>query len=105
MPMTKRTPGTPSTGIITAGKQKGNIIALTVTPKPTRMTGSRKMLNEQTLFGGRDKVAIAIARIKEFEPMALQNNPAGYYVCISGGKDSSVIQEHGTSRRCNNAEL
>jgi phosphoadenosine phosphosulfate reductase len=30
---------------------------------------------------------------KEFEPMALQNNPAGYYVCISGGKDSSVIQE------------
>jgi phosphoadenosine phosphosulfate reductase len=51
------------------------------------------MLNEQTLFGGRDKVAIAIARIKEFEPMALQNNPAGYYVCISGGKDSSAIQE------------
>jgi phosphoadenosine phosphosulfate reductase len=32
-------------------------------------------------------------RIKEFEPLALQNNPSGYYVCISGGKDSSVIQE------------
>jgi phosphoadenosine phosphosulfate reductase len=32
-------------------------------------------------------------RIKEFETMALRNNPAGYYVCISGGKDSSVIQE------------
>ena len=50
-------------------------------------------LKENTLFGERDKVAIALARIKEFEPMALQNNPAGYYVCISGGKDSSVIQE------------
>ncbi|MDR0475086.1 MAG: phosphoadenosine phosphosulfate reductase family protein [Treponema sp.] len=25
--------------------------------------------------------------------MALQNNPLGYFVCISGGKDSSVIQE------------
>jgi phosphoadenosine phosphosulfate reductase len=50
-------------------------------------------LNEAELFGPRDKVAIAIARIREFEPMALQNNPAGYYVCVSGGKDSSVIQE------------
>jgi phosphoadenosine phosphosulfate reductase len=51
------------------------------------------MLNEAELFGPRDKVAIAIARIREFEPMALKNNPAGYHVCISGGKDSSVIQE------------
>jgi phosphoadenosine phosphosulfate reductase len=51
------------------------------------------MLNEKTLFGDRDKIALSLARIKEFEPMALQNNPAGYYVCISGGKDSSVIQE------------
>jgi phosphoadenosine phosphosulfate reductase len=51
------------------------------------------MLNEETLFGERDKVKLSICRIKEFEPMALMNNPAGYYVCISGGKDSSVIQE------------
>jgi len=51
------------------------------------------MLKENDLFGNRDKVSIAIARIREFAPMALQNNPAGYYVCISGGKDSSVIQE------------
>jgi phosphoadenosine phosphosulfate reductase len=51
------------------------------------------MLVEKTLFGDRDKISISIARIREFEPMALQNNPAGYYVCISGGKDSSVIQE------------
>jgi phosphoadenosine phosphosulfate reductase len=51
------------------------------------------MLNEKTLFGDRDKIAISLARIKEFEPMAIMNNPAGYYVCVSGGKDSSVIQE------------
>jgi phosphoadenosine phosphosulfate reductase len=51
------------------------------------------MLTENTLFGKQDKVKIAIARIKEFEPMATQNNTSGYYVCISGGKDSSVIQE------------
>jgi phosphoadenosine phosphosulfate reductase len=51
------------------------------------------MLNEKTLFGERNKVEISLARIREFEPMALMNNPAGYYVCISGGKDSSVIQE------------
>jgi phosphoadenosine phosphosulfate reductase len=51
------------------------------------------MLNEETLFGERNKVDISLARIKEFEPMALMNDPAGYYVCISGGKDSSVIQE------------
>jgi phosphoadenosine phosphosulfate reductase len=51
------------------------------------------MLNETTLFGKQNKVEIAVARIREFEPVALMNNPAGYYVCISGGKDSSVIQE------------
>jgi phosphoadenosine phosphosulfate reductase len=40
-----------------------------------------------------NKVELSLARIKEFEPMALMNDMAGYYVCISGGKDSSVIQE------------
>ena len=50
-------------------------------------------LKENTLFGERNKIEISLMRIKEFEPMALTNNPAGYYVCISGGKDSSVIQE------------
>jgi hypothetical protein len=44
------------------------------------------MLNEAELFGHRDTVAIAIARIREFEPMALRNNPDGYHVCISGGQ-------------------
>jgi len=50
-------------------------------------------LIEKTLFGWRNKEEIAIMRIKEFEAMAIENNPAGYYVCISGGKDSSVIQD------------
>jgi phosphoadenosine phosphosulfate reductase len=50
----------------------------------------RELQLDNTIY---DKVSIAIMRIKTFEPMALQNNPAGYYVCISGGKDSSVIQE------------
>ncbi|GHV90429.1 hypothetical protein AGMMS50268_09320 [Spirochaetia bacterium] len=51
------------------------------------------MLVEDTLFGVRDKIKISIDRIKTFEPMALSINGAGFYVCISGGKDSSVIQE------------
>jgi len=51
------------------------------------------MLVENTLFGIDNKIEIAIERIKTFEPMAININPAGYYVCISGGKDSSVIQE------------
>jgi phosphoadenosine phosphosulfate reductase len=51
------------------------------------------MLKENTLWGAENKVAIAVERIKEFAPLAVQNNSAGYYVCISGGKDSSAIQE------------
>lgn len=43
------------------------------------------MLIENTLFGKRDKVQIAIDRIREFEP------PEGYYVAFSGGKDSEVV--------------
>jgi phosphoadenosine phosphosulfate reductase len=50
-------------------------------------------LIESTLFGINNKIEIALARIKNFEKMAVSINPAGYYVCISGGKDSSVIQE------------
>ena len=44
-----------------------------------------------------DKVAIAIENLRTYEQIALQktgddgNN--GFYVCVSGGKDSSVIQE------------
>jgi phosphoadenosine phosphosulfate reductase len=51
------------------------------------------MLNENTLWGERDKVAIAIERIRTFEPTALSMSEKGYHVCISGGKDSSVIQQ------------
>ena len=45
------------------------------------------MLVENTLFGVRDKVAISIARLKEFEP------EEGYYLCFSGGKDSQCIHQ------------
>ena len=44
-----------------------------------------------------DKVAVAIETLRAYEQIALQKHDAdgksGYYVCISGGKDSSVIQE------------
>lgn len=43
------------------------------------------MLVEQTLWGERDKVQIAIDRLKQFEP------PDGYYLAFSGGKDSVTI--------------
>ena len=44
-----------------------------------------------------DKVAVAIQTLRDYEQIALQksdsNGENGYYVCISGGKDSSVIQQ------------
>ena len=45
------------------------------------------MLLEETLFGTIDKVKVAIERLKEHEP------PEGYYVCFSGGKDSTVMYD------------
>lgn len=39
-------------------------------------------LLEETLFGSHDKVAIAIQRLRTFEP------PEGYYLAFSGGKDN-----------------
>ena len=42
------------------------------------------MIN-QINFEGKNKVDIAIERLKAFEPKE------GYYVAISGGKDSDVI--------------
>jgi len=44
------------------------------------------MLRDLTLFGERDKVQIAIKRLREFEP------EDGYYLAFSGGKDSVVIK-------------
>lgn len=44
-----------------------------------------KILVEQTLFGERNKVEIAIQRLKEFEPQQ------GYLLAFSGGKDSQVV--------------
>lgn len=40
-----------------------------------------------TLFGIQDKVAIAIERLRTFEP------PEGYHLAFSGGKDSQTIYE------------
>lgn len=44
-----------------------------------------------------DKVAVAIQTLKDYEQIALSksdsNGRNGYYVCISGGKDSTVIQQ------------
>ena len=45
------------------------------------------MLIEETLFGTVDKVKIALERLREREP------PEGYYVCFSGGKDSTVMYD------------
>lgn len=49
-------------------------------------------LIEQTLIGRIDKVAIAIERIKSYDPLAngFMNTP--YYVAYSGGKDSDVLR-------------
>lgn len=43
------------------------------------------MLIEQTLYGERNKVEMAIARLQLHEPKE------GYYVAFSGGKDSCVV--------------
>ena len=45
------------------------------------------MLIDNTLFGTVDKVAEAISLLKQHEP------PEGYYLCFSGGKDSTVIYD------------
>ena len=43
------------------------------------------MLVEETLFGRRDKVQVAIDRLRAFEPTE------GYYLAFSGGKDSQAV--------------
>jgi phosphoadenosine phosphosulfate reductase len=43
------------------------------------------VLVENTFWGKRDKVDIAIQRLRQFEP------PEGYYLAFSGGKDSVTI--------------
>jgi len=44
-------------------------------------------LKEYTLWGERDKVQVAIERLRTFEP------PEGYYLAFSGGLDSCVLKE------------
>ena len=43
------------------------------------------MLVEETLFGRRDKVQVAIDRLHAFVP------PEGYFLAFSGGKDSQTV--------------
>ena len=43
-------------------------------------------LIENTLFGVRNKVDVAVKRLRHYEP------PDGYYLAFSGGKDSVVIE-------------
>jgi len=43
------------------------------------------MLIDRTLWGDIDRVAVAIERLRQFEP------PEGYYLAYSGGKDSTVL--------------
>ena len=38
------------------------------------------------------KIEVALALIREYEPMALELSPDGYYVAFSGGKDSIVME-------------
>ena len=45
------------------------------------------------MFGEHSKIDTAIARLKNFEEFALSMSDEGYYVCDSGGKDSSVIKQ------------
>lgn len=39
-----------------------------------------------------EKIDIALSRIREYEPMALELSEHGYYVAFSGGKDSIVLE-------------
>lgn len=47
-----------------------------------------------------DKVQLAIDRLRAFETLALEYSPEGYYLCDSGGKDSSVIKELAIMAAC-----
>ena len=43
------------------------------------------------LLDGQNLDDIAIALLRQYEPQALELNPAGYWLAYSGGKDSDVI--------------
>lgn len=51
------------------------------------------MLKENTLFGERDKVAIAVERIKFAAQIAQSRNLGALYVAFSGGKDSLCLSK------------
>lgn len=39
-----------------------------------------------------EKIEIALLTIRNYEKMALERSPDGFYVCFSGGKDSIVLE-------------
>lgn len=45
------------------------------------------------MFGEVDKVEVAIERIRVLADRAILNDPRGFVVCDSGGKDSNVIKQ------------
>jgi phosphoadenosine phosphosulfate reductase len=67
----------------------GNSVTLSVCQQQSGLGGESWMctvaLVEETLFGTRDKVQIAIERLRQFEPAE------GYYLAFSGGKDSVCL--------------
>jgi phosphoadenosine phosphosulfate reductase len=50
-------------------------------------------LLREDLFGQYSPVNMAIARLREKEPLALASHPDGYYLAFSGGKDSIAIKD------------
>ena len=57
-----------------------------------RGRGDSLALIEYTLDGKRDKVKIAIERIKSFDPLTTGFMDTPYYVAYSGGKDSDAVR-------------
>ncbi|MCL2773477.1 MAG: phosphoadenosine phosphosulfate reductase family protein [Oscillospiraceae bacterium] len=49
-------------------------------------------MKRYTIYGEVDLVKVAIQRLRDYEEIALQMNPNGYYVAYSGGKDSDTIR-------------
>lgn len=47
---------------------------------------------EQIQLGGVSKIQFSIDKIREYEALALEQSPEGYYLAFSGGKDSQVIR-------------
>jgi len=49
-------------------------------------------MKRYTIDGEIDLVKVAVQRLRDYEPIALQMHPNGYFVAYSGGKDSDCIR-------------